>query len=83
MDRNRFDRLTRLFATTGSRRRAVSALITAAILGHDADILAKKGNGKGRGDAKSGKGKGRGDGKGGRHRQNGKGRNNKNNNKNR
>lgn len=76
MDNNRFDRLTRLFAATGSRRRAVSALISAAILGHDADILARKRNGKGGqgkngpGHGKSGKGKGRGRGQREGHNKN-------------
>ena len=53
MDRARFDAIARLLATTGSRRAALGALVSAAILGQGEDeILAKskgKGNGKGRG----------------------------------
>ena len=41
MDRKRFDSLTRLFATTGSRRRAISALLAAAVLGENEDVLGK------------------------------------------
>ena len=58
MDRERFDVLVRLFATKGSRRTALSALLGAAILGHSPHILAGRGKGKG-----NGRGKGRGNGR--------------------
>jgi len=68
MDRDHFDKLTRLFATTESRRGALGALLGAAFLGQGVEALAKPNKGKGKGNGKgkskgndnSGKGKGHG-----------------------
>jgi hypothetical protein len=51
MDRDRFDALARLLATTGSRRAALGALLATGLLGRDPDALAKprKRTGKDRG----------------------------------
>ncbi len=50
MDRERFDALARLLAATGTRRGAVSALVSVAFLGHTPEALAdrrhRRGNGK-------------------------------------
>jgi hypothetical protein len=46
MDREQFDALTKLFATTGSRRAAFASLLSAALLGTGAEALAKSGKGK-------------------------------------
>ena len=65
MDRERFDALTRMLATTGSRRGALGALLGLA-LGRSGDVLAKGGK-------NHGKGKGRDKGKQ-HHARHGKGR---------
>jgi hypothetical protein len=57
MDRERFDSLTRLFASRGSRRGALGALVGIALMGRSTDSSAEPGNGKGAG-------RGRGQGKG-------------------
>src|SRR5689334_17944089 len=57
MDRKRFDSFTRVFATTGSRRSAVGALVTSLLLGEETNALAKKGKGKGNNHRGDGKGK--------------------------
>ena len=46
MDRERFDALARLLATTGSRRATLGALLGASLLGQRPDLLAKPGKGK-------------------------------------
>jgi hypothetical protein len=59
MDRLRFDTLTRLLATTGSRRSALGALLGAALLGTAPDLVAGRGKG-GKGQAgRKGRGKGK------------------------
>ena len=59
MDRERFDALTRLFASRGSRRGAVGALVGMALAGRSSDSSAEPGKGKAKG-----RGKGRGGGSG-------------------
>ena len=49
MDRERFDALTKMFATKGSRRAAFAGFLSAAVLGGGAEALAKSGKGKHRG----------------------------------
>ncbi len=49
MDRERFDALTRLLATPGSRRTALGALLGTALLGSRAEVLAKPGKRRDRG----------------------------------
>ena len=56
MDRERFDALARLLATTGSRRATLGALLAAGLLGRDPDALAKPGKGEGK---REGRGKNR------------------------
>lgn len=48
MDRERFDALARLLATTGSRRATLGAFLGVGLLGHDPDALAKPGKGRGK-----------------------------------
>ena len=48
MDRERFDALARLLATTGSRRAALGVLLGAGLFGQSPDLLAKPGKGKGK-----------------------------------
>jgi hypothetical protein len=65
MDRERFDALTKLCATKGSRRVAFAGLLSAALLGTGAEALAKSGKGKHRGQHQDrGKGHDNGRGKG-------------------
>jgi hypothetical protein len=52
MDRDRFDALTRLLASSGSRRAALGALLGAGLVGASLDALAKKNGKKDRGQAK-------------------------------
>jgi hypothetical protein len=59
MDRERFDALTRVLATQGSRRAALGAVLGGLLLGETAGVLAKHGKGKHNGKAR-GKGKHRG-----------------------
>ena len=75
MDRDRFDALARLLAAKGSRRGALSAILGAALFGHDPEAsLAKPGKRKGKG-RDTGRGKGRGrDNDQGRGGEQGKGR---------
>ena len=58
MDRERFDALARLLAATGSRRGAVGALVSVALLGHNPDVLADQKQGRGKGKRKA-RGRGR------------------------
>jgi hypothetical protein len=65
MDRNRFDALAKLLATTGSRRVTLGALLSVGLLGQDPAVFAKRGKGgKGQGNGKD-KGKGKDTGHGG------------------
>jgi hypothetical protein len=63
MDRERFDALARLLATTGSRRSALSALLGAALLGKTPEVSADRQHGHGRGQ-RQGKGKRKAGGQG-------------------
>jgi uncharacterized protein YjbI with pentapeptide repeats len=63
MDRERFDALARLFATTGSRRRAIGALLSVAVLGREPAASDAKGKGKDHGNG-HGKSRGKGHGRG-------------------
>jgi hypothetical protein len=58
MDRERFDALARLLATTGSRRAMLGALLGVSLFGRDPDVLAQHGNGKGKGKRNSDGGQG-------------------------
>jgi hypothetical protein len=49
MDRERFDALAKLLATTGSRRATLAALLGLSLFGEDPDVLAKRGKGKDKG----------------------------------
>ena len=48
MDREQFDGLAKLLATTGSRRASLGALLGACLMGRGLDALAKSGKGKNR-----------------------------------
>lgn len=48
MDRNRFDALAKLLATTGSRRATLGAVFAFGILGDLSDVLARPGKGNGK-----------------------------------
>ncbi len=53
MDRERFNALALLLATTGSRRRAMSALLGVALLGQSPEALANRQHGQSKGKSKS------------------------------
>lgn len=59
MDRERFDALARLLATTGSRRGAIGALVGAGLFGTGLETEARKRNGKRRGGGGKGKSRNR------------------------
>jgi hypothetical protein len=63
MDRDRFDAFTRLFASRGSRRAALGALLGAGLLASGLEAVARKGKGNGNGKGRQGKDNGKGKGK--------------------
>ena len=54
MDREQFDAITRLLATTGSRRQAAGALLGVALFGQPAEAILAAGKGKRRGKGRDG-----------------------------